>query len=417
MLKTGTLFAMVCALIAQFGAAAYADVAPDPFAGGTSMINSSQTTNVSMNSEVVTIKLTKDKCHVHVVFDMRNTGPAEELEVGFPCNYNEEMNNFSAVVDGRPVRTKTEEGGRYRKEWCTPVSPAIVPGGHPLPPEPKPAYTTPRPYQELGYGAWKTWKMYFGDHARRTIEISYENILHPLTMSERMRPRTRAFYPDGRPADEDPPLPTAAEVHYVLRTGAFWKGPIGKATVNVICDGIPTTSLLEAYPIGWHLTGKGATLVKTNFEPDEDVKIFLDAKVKNTQQGEQVMVSRKPDYASGLLYANQMLSFYALHSDPTQALSYADSTVTERIKQLKKGQLSVDFGDIDFAERLVGFYSNTTTYPRFKTLAPKLVELLSFKLEEYYKERTYTDRIKRIKDVCKRISQPTVMESRKRSAT
>jgi hypothetical protein len=403
-LKKGTPFALGCALIAQFALAAHADVAPDPLAGGASMINSAQKTNIAMNSEVVAIKLTKERCFVNVVFDMRNTSTAEELEVGFPCNYDEEMDNFSAVVDGKPVRFKTEEGGRYRKGWGPQPVPAVFigPNGRPLPPVPAPklAYTTPRPYQELGFSAWKTWKMFFGDHARHRIEISYNNSLHPVS---RRYSRPQLMTLSGEPVKEE--LPTAAEARYVLRTGAFWKGPIGRATVNVICEGFQASSLLEAYPFGWQVTGNKATLVKTNFEPDEDVSIVLDTKVKNAQQGEKAMMARGFDYQYGLYPANCMLSFYVLHSDPVHALSYADTRLTERIKVLKKGQSSLDLGDVDFVEKLVGLYSKASVYPQFKALAPKVVQLLSFHLNDCYTTDRAPElsRIKRIQNTCKHI--------------
>lgn len=66
-----------------------------------------------------------------------------------------------------------------------------------------------------------------------------------------------------------------AWVNYILKTGATWSGPIGKATVTVLLGPLGPQHILNYAPSDWRFAPDGRSLVwqRENFEPDFDLSV------------------------------------------------------------------------------------------------------------------------------------------------
>jgi len=65
-------------------------------------------------------------------------------------------------------------------------------------------------------------------------------------------------------------------VRYILKTGATWSGPIGKATVTLLLGSLGPQHLLNYYPGDWRFAPDGRSLVwqRENFEPTFDLSVY-----------------------------------------------------------------------------------------------------------------------------------------------
>jgi hypothetical protein len=99
MYKTLLLASIICINFLN----AFADIIPDPVK--VKGIIPAQPVNVQMVSEQVTVDLYKDSSFVQCVFNMKNFGKAQVLEVGFPMmNFYTWNPNFE-----NPVKAVTDE--------------------------------------------------------------------------------------------------------------------------------------------------------------------------------------------------------------------------------------------------------------------------------------------------------------------
>lgn len=210
-------------------AAATADIAPEPLlTGGNAMAPRGKDIAVEMTWEEVDITPTAATNSVVAVFRLRNTADAAvALQVGFP-SYNEiPLRDFQAEVDGKP-QAATEEKERLN---------------------------------ERRFLAWMCWTMEFAAGQERTVKVSY-------------RVEMEHIFPHSEYADLPDDLQRTIWPYrsgYVLRTGAGWKGNIGKAVIRIhYGDEVKKANVSRLLPdLGWAYDEKSRvdTLVLENFEP------------------------------------------------------------------------------------------------------------------------------------------------------
>ena len=242
---------------------ACADIAPAPLSGGKSLeIKGNAKTNVAMVDEVVKLKLSRDACHVDVVFTMKNTDAKyETMQVGFPHYYPDELKDFKAAVNDKPVVVKTAA------ESETTSSPDF--------PEIK--------GQRRIY--WKTWEMTFAPEAPVKIAVSYSTKLRKgstiwregstwmVDMNSISNHLTELAAKDDQPALQKQLV--SGDVTYILRSGSHWSGPIGRCRIEVTFDGMTTDNLTLGSP---HFEQAAATITRDkitwdlkDYEPKQDV--------------------------------------------------------------------------------------------------------------------------------------------------
>ena len=233
----------VCISVPLFPMSAYAD---DATLGGTGItVFPISDTEVEMEEEIIDI-VVRDGCsYVTCQFFFHNTGDGTNLLVGFPTQYpggyesqeelDEEMegeyfdemyvtqlNWFRTFVDGERVHVTVKKG---------------------LEPEGNNA-------DDLYFPQWYTWRMHFAADERIKVVNKYwmENSF-------------------GGECTE--------WISYILRSGATWKGPIGKITVRMQLEdynlsatsfpGMQPTYIEENGNIVWEAE---------NIEPEEDVDVW-----------------------------------------------------------------------------------------------------------------------------------------------
>lgn len=198
-----------------------ADIAPDPLSGGKNLsVKGKEKTSVAMVDEVVKLRLSKDICQADVVFTMKNIGTTPEtIEVGFPCNYKNELKKFKATVDDKPVKVSQKI-----EKWMEP-------------------YLN---FERERSMLWETWEMTFPPEKPVKIAVSYftelkDNHWHrsyELGVAEHLA----AYVPlKDRPALEKKLV--SRQIDYYLRTGSHWSGPIGRCRVEVTFDGLTTDNI------------------------------------------------------------------------------------------------------------------------------------------------------------------------------
>jgi Domain of unknown function (DUF4424) len=198
-----------------------ADIAPDPLSGGKNLsAKGREKTTVAMVDEVVKLRLSKDTCQVDVVFTMKNIGKTPEtIEVGFPGNYEDELGNFKATVDGTAVKVSQKI-----EKWLEP-------------------YLN---FQRERSMLWKTWEMTFPPDKPVKIGVSYFTKMrdnHWQTAYEfPVAEALGAFVPAGERATLEKKL-VSRRIEYILRTGSHWSGPIGRCRIEVTFDGLTTDNV------------------------------------------------------------------------------------------------------------------------------------------------------------------------------
>ncbi len=217
------LFAIVC-----FGLVApvlHADIAPRPLSGGRSLGHrEAENEEVAMEEEFVDITITPTHSTTHVLFKMRNLIENDvTMKVGFPYAYEDDLQHFSVKVNGRTITDiKKEPHSKDRRN---------------------------RRY-------WKTWMMTFPSGKLQTVEVRYQNDLREVTgwlvpggqfsQGSYQYAIARAAASANKPiADE-----TLAyrNVHYILKTGSQWAGPIGRCRIEIRLDGLDMQNVIPGFP-------------------------------------------------------------------------------------------------------------------------------------------------------------------------
>jgi len=199
-----------------------------------------QWTKVRMEAETVNIVLGEKKVAVDATFNMYNEGPTGPVKVGYPLGlFETELHDFAATVDGQAVQSIRTEAG-------------------------VPASEGPRLRRDDGKGEtyrfegpYKQWKVFDVDmqaNAPRVIKVNY--------WVEPARIQT------AEKAD-------LLHYAYTLRTGATWKGKIGRAVINVTLDGVVHNRLVRVVPVGAVASQEGKVLTWTyqNFKPADNIEI------------------------------------------------------------------------------------------------------------------------------------------------
>ncbi len=240
------------------GTTTWADIAPQPLSGGKNLsVKGKEKTSVAMVDEVVKLRLSKDLCRVDVVFTMKNIGKTPEtMEVGFPCNYEDELQKFTATIDDSSVKvsSKTET----RKEQYL------------------------KDIQRERTTFWKTWEMTFPPDKPVKIGVSYFtelqdnhwHRLYELPVAEHLA----AFVPPKDQAALEKKL-VSRQIDYYLRTGSHWSGPIGRCRIEVTFDGLTTDNIDLSKPF---FERERATITSNKIvwdlkdhEPKQDVELSI----------------------------------------------------------------------------------------------------------------------------------------------
>lgn len=185
---------------------------------------------VEMVAEDVTISASGD---ARCVFTFHNTSDqAVGVLMGFPCEFTAEelldvmtSNNgsvldFHAYVDDAEVSVAAEKGSRgpesVRDRW----------------------------------GSWYTFTVSFAPDQVRTVVNTYQ-------------------------FDSTRSATGSVDLGYVLRTGSYWKGPIGQAKVTVQLGNVQPWQIASLFPNSWRFSPDGSTLTweRSDFEPSFDLWI------------------------------------------------------------------------------------------------------------------------------------------------
>jgi len=226
-----------------FSAAVRADIAPDPLNSGVTMKPYDSDSRVAMAEETVDLTLEPEKLSVRVSFIMENAGPAHDLQVGFPMVHEKELKDFVAKVNGKEVKTSEEV------KVIRPSSSSQPKG---------------REIKE----PWIVWKMPFSAGKKDVVDVSYwvaprrEMFLIHNTLSS-------DWFKAG---EEERYAPSTAG--YILKTGAAWKGKIGKAVVSLrLAGGLTPAHLRGSSPKGAKDVGGRLTWTFKDFKPTEDIQV------------------------------------------------------------------------------------------------------------------------------------------------
>jgi hypothetical protein len=251
LLSTGVL------MLAGWGTV-FADIAPFPLSGGTNLANKGEKTSVAMVDEVVKLRVSREACHVDVVFTMTNKGKvAETIPVGFPFFYADELKDFKAAIDDKKISATDERGGRLSGGSID------EPAGW-------------KPY-------WKLWKTTFQPGKPVKIAVSYWTNLSSESWSwnveqQRIPALLATLVPEKERAALEKQL-DVRRVTYILRTGSRWSGPIGRCRIEAAFDGISTDNLTMYGPNfeidRATITADKITWDLKDYEPNRDVELRI----------------------------------------------------------------------------------------------------------------------------------------------
>jgi hypothetical protein len=189
-----------------------------------------------MESEKVIIDLYNDSSVVKCLFNMKNLGEQEKLQIGFPdmsfYHYSikskvDEANRFEVKENGKVIKFDFSDTLRYDKEYRKKVE----------------------SYQIKE--EWYLWDSEFQKGESKTIEVQYSL---PFGMNYKSNKR---FFT------------------YLLSTGANWKGTIGKAEIIINLKDIEMDSIISQKPNNCVIGNKQLTWTLLDFEPSTNDNIYV----------------------------------------------------------------------------------------------------------------------------------------------
>jgi hypothetical protein len=189
-----------------------------------------------MESEKVIIDLYNDSSVVKCLFNMKNLGEQEKLQIGFPdmsfYHYSikskvDEANRFEVKENGKVIKFDFSDTLRYDKEYRKKVE----------------------SYQIKE--EWYLWDSEFQKGESKTIEVQYSL---PFGMNYKSDER---FFT------------------YLLSTGANWKGTIGKAEIIINLKDIEMDSIISQKPNNCVISNKQLTWTLLDFEPSTNDNIYV----------------------------------------------------------------------------------------------------------------------------------------------
>lgn len=180
---------------------------------------------VRMLAEEVNIYLFANLAVVEATFELANEGPETEIEVGFP-----------------QFRAQSE----VKASDVMPLGFHVTVDGQEVP-------HVERRLDNVFYPMWYAWTQRFAAGQRSIVAVRYWVPLISYHLLSRM-PFT-----------------------YVLRTGRFWKGLIGRAVVRVHASDIPLTAIQEATPPGYRIDRAAKTLTWEfrDLMPEDDIGLLI----------------------------------------------------------------------------------------------------------------------------------------------
>ncbi len=272
---------------------AIGDIVPNPVSA--SNLRPLEPTSVRMVSEVVTVDLYNDGSTVEVLFEMKNLGEMETVEVGFPImdfyfgwktslfvGQNLEGDRFKVWVDDQPVEDIKIYGFNFREVSSQEKSIAhkkqdiLREGSLQFVQEEsithnkqdilrEDTFLSVKRTQEMNrqpgfikFSAekgnwdvmpWYIWNTTFPKGETRWIKVRY-------SLPRGTNKRNNFF-------------------NYVLHTGANWNETIGKATIKVNIYDIPDEDILHITPSGYTKEGNVISWTFTDFEPTLKEDIFV----------------------------------------------------------------------------------------------------------------------------------------------
>ncbi len=237
------------ALLSILPSAANLGLPPDTRVSvGGRHIGYAQPNQISMESELVKLRITKQKCFVDATFNFK-AGQAQEIKTGFPCNSATELHKFHAIVDGKKITS------RLQAQTAAGTS---------------------------DYRYWHTFDLSFKSQQVHAVKVTYYNILKgatqkmPIAVSRVLEEQEQDATADA----EEKALALSREVVYVVETGADWKGPIGRCQIEVSFDGISPECVVSVSPKDWKKVGNKIVWDLKNFSPQktDNIRIVLDTR-------------------------------------------------------------------------------------------------------------------------------------------
>ena len=231
-------FAILILSITCLHTGVFADIAPNPIKART--ISPQNQTSVRMESEKVVIDLYNDSSVVRCLFNMKNLGEKEKLQIGFPemsfyhfqiKGVADEINKFNVKENGKAVKFNFSDSLRFNNEYRKKVE-------H---------------YQIKE--EWYLWETEFQKGETKTIEVQYSLPFGMLYKSNK-----RYFT-------------------YLLHTGANWHGTIGKAEIIINLKDIALDSISSQNPANCEISDKQLIWTFSDFEPtiNHDIMVFYNS--------------------------------------------------------------------------------------------------------------------------------------------
>lgn len=216
----------------------FADIAPNPIKAKS--ISPKDQTSIRMESEKVIIDLYNDSSVVKCLFNMKNLGEQEKLQIGFPemsFHYYlqkskvDEATRFQVKENGKAVLFNFSDSLKYNEVYRKKVE----------------------SYQIKE--EWYLWESEFQQGEFKTIEVQYS-----LPFGMLYKTNERFF-------------------SYLLSTGAKWKGTIGKAEISINLKDIEMDSIVSEQPDNCIKSNKQLTWTFSDFEPSvkDDIKLYYNS--------------------------------------------------------------------------------------------------------------------------------------------
>jgi hypothetical protein len=229
-------------------------------AGGsvaTGTFKAQGTDQVEMLKENLIIRLYRDRAKVEVDYLLHNVGRAIEVKAGFPSlgldiegEKHREIENYTIIVGGQGVAYAREKGdpAPFKSVYWKELMEVL-----------------PAPPGEDGAASmlleWLVSTVHFGRGESKRIHISYESLYA----------HSEGGYSDDATYNDD-------RFHYLLSTGAAWKGPIREGSVTIQAVTVDGGKLIVLPGGRFQKTADGLVWEFHNLKPSiqDNIEINLD---------------------------------------------------------------------------------------------------------------------------------------------
>lgn len=234
-----SLAAAVAGVVAGIAAWSAARADPHPMSAGANAVPAQKKVEVGIEREDLRIVVRERDVDVRADLVLANLGPAQELDVGFPCERpgNESIaqldcrTRIAVRVDGKPVKVAMRRRPVVKGR----------PGGD---------------------GDW-VWRMRFAPAQKTRLEVRYTAALRNDRYGNK-------------------PLAGMFAVHYRLITGAEWAGRIGRLDMRVE---LPREGIMAISPAGYRRSPGLVEWSLEGYSPSDDVIIIFDPMMQMIEHG------------------------------------------------------------------------------------------------------------------------------------